>query len=97
MESNNRVVKDEETLRDRLPLGQFLDLVKSKIVHNWSVARNEELPNIKAWSFEPKVSLKDYTGAFKWKMKKKSIICKNGLYLVGVGENVINERDVSEF
>jgi hypothetical protein len=32
LESTNRVVKDESTMRERLPLGQFLDTVDNKIV-----------------------------------------------------------------
>jgi hypothetical protein len=38
-------MKDEETLRDRFPLGQFLDLVENSIVHGMSIKRDPTTKN----------------------------------------------------
>ena len=59
-------MKDEETLGDRFPLGRFLDLVENSIVHGMSIERDPTSKNNKAWQWEPKVSLKDFTSAYHW-------------------------------
>ena len=66
LESTNRVVKDESTMRERLPLGQFLDTVDNKIVGRWSRERQPGLVNGKKWHKEPIITTLDFTKGYQW-------------------------------
>ena len=71
LESTNRVVKDESTMRERLPLGQFLDTVDNKIVGRWSRERQPGLVNGKKWHKEPIITTLDFTKGYQWISEKK--------------------------
>ena len=95
----NRVIKNEATLRNRfLPLGQFLNVVKFDIVHQWSIARIPDAVNNKAWSFEPEIGLADYTSAYQWILKRKDLLLVENKYFVPAGvETLISESEVKAF
>jgi len=91
-------MKDEETLRDRLPLGQFLDLVENSIVRGMSIERDPTTQNNKAWQWEPKVELKDYTCAYQWLSEKKDIVALYGKHFVPAGTKIrLLESEVKAF
>ena len=64
LKSTNRVVKDESTMRERLPLDQFLDTIDNKIVGRWSLRllnleRQPGLVNGKTWHKESIITTLD--------------------------------------
>ena len=62
--SANRVLKDEQTMRVRMPASQ--SIVKTKeIINKWSAKRNTEVihSDSKLWATKPKLLLSDYTVA----------------------------------
>ena len=89
-ESTNRVIKDLSTFRERLPLKEFLLLIKDRLVRDWSVNRDPESVNNKAWSNEPLIELSDWTSAHQWLTKKKDVIPLTvgltKLYFIPAGE-----------
>jgi hypothetical protein len=40
LESNNGFIKEQATLRKRLPLGRFLEIVKNEMIEKWSKERD---------------------------------------------------------
>lgn len=83
LESSNLVVKDDGTLRKRLPCGQFVELMKTKIVKNCSIERNpkqifnDELVdniNCKIFAKEPKIELDDWTYAYQKHLLKHDFV-----------------------
>ena len=65
LESTNAIIKAEHTMRERLPVGQFLS-VMVEIVNEWSDRRNPVSPNCIKFKKTPKVSLAEWTKAFQW-------------------------------
>ena len=68
LESTNNVVKDDGTFRKRLPVAQFCNLMKTKIIKNLSIERNPKIEvdgelvdrqNCVHFSLEPTLKLKD--------------------------------------
>ena len=83
LESTNKVIKDDGTLRKRLPCGQFVELMKNKIVKNFSKERNPkqiyngefvENVNCKHFYHEPQIELSDWTHAYKKYLLKHDYI-----------------------
>ena len=64
LESTNRVVKDESTLRNRLPLGQFLHVVEHDIIVPWSKARDPTKVNNKTWKSVPDFEFLEFSTAY---------------------------------
>ena len=77
-------------MRERLPLGQFLDTVDTKIVGRWSKERQPGLVNGKMWHREPIFSTLDYTKGYQWICEKKEIYTdersSKKQYFVAAGE-----------
>ena len=71
LDATNKVIKDEGTLRDRLPLPQFFNVVEHDIVVPWSKARDPAAVNSKAWKSVPDIELKDWTAAYQWILERK--------------------------
>lgn len=70
LESFNRIIKDENTLRERLPVGQFMTMLMIYI-ETWS---NNYLVNVKAFNYDPKIDLSLWTEAYHWAKQDKIII-----------------------
>ncbi|RNA14669.1 hypothetical protein BpHYR1_002690 [Brachionus plicatilis] len=68
LEATNRVIKDEDTLRDRLVLSRFT-VVALSIVKKWSIERNPSKQNTT-------IKLSDWTNGNNWAKLNKQVIKK---------------------
>ena len=73
LEATNGVIKSEHTMRERLPVGQFLSTTL-EIVLQWSETRDPESANCIEYATTPKVSLPQWTKAYQWAVEKKTVI-----------------------
>ena len=71
--TTNRVIKAENTLRERLPTGQFLSGVTSILLQKWSKDRVPNSVNCLRYADSPTLSLKMWTEAYQWPGLKKTI------------------------
>lgn len=62
LESWNRVIKDENTLRERLPISHFLQHLFN-YVSTWS---NHYVSSIKIFHTEPEITLQLWTAGYQW-------------------------------
>ena len=66
IESNNRVIKDNHTFRERWPMGRFLSKSK-EIVESWSFERNpDDNINAKVFHFVPVIETKLWRSAYEY-------------------------------
>jgi hypothetical protein len=72
LESFNKVIKDEQTLRERLPLSRFKELA-FEAVQTWS---REYATNQKQVITEPTITLSTWTKAYQWAKSNKEVIIK---------------------
>lgn len=71
LEASNRIIKDEHTLRDRLPLSRF-KIIIAEMVASWSVKYKN---NLKVFIETPTIDLPLWTSAYRWaKLNKKLFI-----------------------
>jgi hypothetical protein len=73
LESTNAVIKREHSLRERLPVGQFVN----KVVHlvtQWSERRNPNSVNCIEFAEIPRISLQLWTVAYQWAAADKAIL-----------------------
>ena len=72
IESNNRIIKDDETFRDKWPIGRFVP--KSlEIVSHWA-DRNPEKVNCKHFHLFPNLGTKEWKHAYSWLKSKPAIL-----------------------
>lgn len=81
IESTNSIIKKEHTLRDRLPVSQFLNKLNDLLI-KWSMDRNPELQSYKNFSVKPTVTLKEWTESYHWALQNKKIIKADNTYYV---------------
>ena len=60
LEATNRVIKDEDTIRERLVLSRFT-VVLFSIVNKWSKERNPVRMNSKKFEHQPSITLSHWT------------------------------------
>ena len=72
VEATNAVIKKQYTLKERLPVGQFLHTV-ADILRNWSESRSPANINCKHFATVPTISLSEWTRAYQWAIK---LCCK---------------------
>lgn len=93
LESCNKVIKDEYTLRERLPINRF-KIVAMKMVLKWSTDYKNGL---KEFHKIPSITLPVWTAAYQWvKMKKNVFMEENDgdvEYLIPSGDNLEFEFD----
>ena len=79
LEVTNRVIKDEDILRERLVLSRFTVLLFS-IVNKWSKERNPTLINSEKFERQPLITLSVWTDAYNWVNLSKDVlpICNGG-------------------
>ena len=65
IESNNRNIKDDDTFRERWPLGRFLGKTLD-IVREWSIDRDPANINCKAYNHYPILTTKVWKDAYSW-------------------------------
>ena len=70
LEATNRVIKDENTFRERLPLARF-KVLTFEIVEKWSKLYER---NLKQFYDKPTVTLDIWTKSYQWVKLNKSII-----------------------
>lgn len=67
------VIKKENTLRERLPVGQFLNCM-ADMVEKWSHRRDLSSVNCLPFAEKPVVSLKQWTDAFQWAARNSAVL-----------------------
>ena len=74
IESNNRVLEDEQTMRVRMPVSQFI-VETEELINEWATKRNTEVrhTDAKLWAVQPKLNLPDYTAARQWLKLEKDV------------------------
>ena len=65
LESINNTVKKETTLRNKLIMTEFFQVMK-QIVHGWSIDRDPNSPDYKQFHLTPIVNWKVMTDAYTW-------------------------------
>jgi hypothetical protein len=70
LESFNRVIKDESTLRERLPLSRFR-ILALETVEKWS---NEYANGLKEFKTSATIILELWTQGYQWAKKKKTVL-----------------------
>lgn len=86
LESTNNVIKREFTLRERLPLSDFLDLLL-QIVKVWSEERDPKGNcNAKEFITKRKPTLAEWTRGYQWARMKKTIIIEGESYYASAGD-----------
>jgi hypothetical protein len=73
IEATNSHIKRENTLRERLPVSQFLSVLFD-IVEDWSRSRNPECINCIPFATTAPIDLKTWTLANQWALMKKAFI-----------------------
>ncbi|CAF4368506.1 unnamed protein product [Rotaria sp. Silwood2] len=101
LEATNRVIKDEDTLRERLVLSRFT-VVLFSIVNKWSKERNPTLINSKKFEHQPLITLPIWTDAYNWvKLNKAVISICNGdttMYYLPAGEETrITDKEIKRY
>ncbi len=100
LESNNRYIKDNGTLRSKLDLSVFLNTAK-QIVQNWSRDRNTNDINCIKFAKEKNSSdltLKEWTQGFLWARTKKEILSNENIHYVPChGDSKINTAELSKY
>ena len=73
MEGTNAIIKKEHTLRERLPVGQFVNVTES-MVRQWSKRRDPRSINCVFFSDTRSISLKLWTAAYQWVAQKTAVL-----------------------
>ncbi|CAF0718020.1 unnamed protein product [Brachionus calyciflorus] len=73
IESMNRNIKDEATLRDCLPLRDFIRVMNT-LIEKWSKDRNPSFETTQKFLTMPEISTHEWTLAFNWCKSKKRIV-----------------------
>lgn len=73
LEATNRVIKDEDTIRERLVLSRFTVVVFS-IVKKWLKERNPARVNSKQFEHQPSMTLSQWTNGYNWVKLNKEVI-----------------------
>jgi hypothetical protein len=76
----------QKFLRKNLKKRGTLPLSNYQFYINGSIEKDPNQANNKAWSFEPNVTLKNYTSAYQWYSKRKQIFFQNEYYFVPAGQ-----------
>jgi len=73
IESMNVAIKREHTIRERLPVEQFLQSA-AELVQKWSAARNPHSINCSHFAQVRSLSLQHWTTTFQWALANKKVI-----------------------
>lgn len=74
LEAVNLTIKTEQTLRDRLPIARFMNLLMDKILRDWSLERDPLSINHKKFEIAPTKSLALWTLAYQWATGPASLL-----------------------
>jgi hypothetical protein len=97
----NRVIKDEDTIRERLPLSRFTVAV-FEIVNKWSKERNPSRVNAKKFEHQPTITLSCWTDGYNWVKRNKEVISipkgDRTIYYIPAGEETtITEKEIKRY
>lgn len=56
LESSNRKINDDGTFHKRVPISEFLNIIDTRIIYDWSIERDPNAINKKVFSLEPEVT-----------------------------------------
>jgi hypothetical protein len=56
-----------------MPVGQFFEVIKQQSVREWSLDRNPQDINAKAYALSPDYNLEDMTKAYQWIQRKQNV------------------------
>lgn len=73
LEGTNAWIKRAHTLRERLPVGQFMNSA-AELVHTWSARRDPNSVNCVHFAKIPTISLKTWTLAYQWASQNKNVL-----------------------
>lgn len=73
LEATNNVIKEKATLRDRLPVRDFLKSM-DKLLYNWSFDRHSDFRTTIRFHQKPLISTHEYTLGHNWLKKNKRIV-----------------------
>ncbi len=101
LEATNRVIKDEDTIREWLVSSIFTVVVFS-IVNKWSKEQNLACVNSKKFEHHPSITLSYWTDGYNWaKLNKEVIAVPNGnitkYYLPSGEETTITDKDIKRY
>ena len=101
IEATNAHIKRQHTLRERLPVGQFLTLLFD-ILRDWSSRRNPKSTNYIPFTKTPPITLKLWTQAYQWAILNKAVIEEAGPhggthYYVGAGDTRISNKSLKVY
>ena len=66
LEATNSTIKKQFTIRERVPVSQFIGIVMDKILPSWSKDRNPAQVNTKLVATTPSIKLELWTKAYQW-------------------------------
>lgn len=104
LESTNKYMKDKGTLRKRLPISQFVELIKNRIVKDWSTDRNplimynDELVdnlNCKKFHMEPVIELADWTAAYQ--LSKLGYPSGSNTYYYSTTDKILHKQRIKDW
>ena len=101
MEGTNKWVKDNGTLRDQVPLSEFLDIRENKLIVPWSKSRNiDDFNTTKEFHLYSPIPSALWTKAYVYHQEKRRIIKPNfeGIeyQCVGCSNVIVNSTLVKE-
>jgi hypothetical protein len=77
LESFNRVIKDEHTLRERFPISRFL-VVATEMVNHWSTQYSSTSAENRVFATTPTLALREWTRSYQWaKLQKKVVLTRS--------------------
>jgi len=74
LEATNGTIKKEHTIRERLPLAQFLNVAVAKILPSWSTERDISNLNCKRFAEVPSKTLNLWTKAYQWAISDVTVL-----------------------
>lgn len=77
LEATIGTLKNEGTMRERLPVEQFLSLLEHSILRKWSLERDPQNPNFKPFCMKPEYDTQIWTDANNWAKLNMKILSKN--------------------
>lgn len=99
--ATNRVIKDEDTIRERFPSSRFT-VILFEVVGKWSKERNPTRLNAKKFEHEPTITLAYWTEGYNWVKLNKEVISisksDETIYYIPAGEETtIIEKEVKRY
>lgn len=79
IEATNSVIKRDHTLRERLPVGPFLNNVVT-LVKGWSEKRDAGSVNATIFHITPSLTLRQWTEGYQWALSNQKVLCRGNTF-----------------